>query len=112
MGKAPAAEIWGWCRLFPDDIVQNPKIFLHEGHADAGVNVARARNPDCPGGFENPAAGANPLTVEFVIEFDAPAAIPLALIDLDHLARDAGDSVIGQVVGGIGPNAINGIWWK
>jgi 5'-3' exonuclease len=50
-----------------------------------------------------------PLPIELVIQIDAATLIPLALVDLDHLSGDAGDAIVGEVVWGIGPDAIDRI---
>ena len=100
MREATTAKIRRGCRLFPHDVVQYPEPDLLHRHADAQVNVKRAADPNRSARFENPMAGGKPCTVELVIEIYAPASVPLTLVDLDHAAGDASDSVVGEQIRG------------
>ena len=105
--ETAAAEIRWRRRLFPHDIVQYPVANLLHCKTDAQIDVQRAAYPNGPVRFENAVAGGQPRAIEFMVQVDAAASVPVALVDLDHAAGDAGDPVVRQQIGGIRPDTID-----
>ncbi len=107
--EAPAAEIRGRRGLLPNDVIEDAEAQLLHRHADTQVDVQRAADPNRTGRLEDPVAGGKPRTIEFVVEVNASATVPFALVDLHHLASDAGNTVVGEKVRRVGPDAIDAV---
>jgi len=72
-------------------------------------DVGGAGNPEGAVGFEDALAGGEPGAVEFVIGAGAAGFVPFALVDADHAAGVAGDAAVGEEVGRVGEDEVDGI---
>src|SRR5579859_7268243 len=64
-----AAQVRGWIRLFPGDVVQNFEPELLQGVADAENDVVRPGHPNRAVRLEHALTASQPFGVEFVIQF-------------------------------------------
>ena len=67
-----------------------------------------AGNPDGAVGLEDALAGGEPGAVEFVIGIGAAGFVPVAFVDADHAAGVAGDAAVGEEVGRVGEDEVDG----
>ena len=61
-----------------------------------------------PLGFEEALRGGEPGAVEFVIGVRAFGFVPIAFVDGDHFAGVAGDAAVGEEVGRVGEDEVDG----
>jgi len=109
VGEVAAGEIGRRVGLDPGDVVQELEFeFLH-GEADGMNDVAGAGNPDGAVGSEDALAGGEPCEIEFVIGLGAAGAVPFAFVDADHAPSVAGDAVVGEEVGRVGEDEVDGL---
>src|SRR5580704_18561173 len=71
-------------------------------------DVRSAGNPDGAVGFEDALAGGEPGGVEFVIGGWALGFVPIAFMDGDHFAGVAGDAAVGEEIGRVGEDEVDG----
>ena len=98
--------------LNPGDVVEELEAELLHGEADGMDDVAGAADPDGAVGLEDAPAGGEPEAVEFMIGVGAAGAVPFAFVDADHAAGVAGDAVVGEEVGRVGEDEVDGIFWQ
>jgi len=72
--------------------------------------VAGAADPDGAVGLEDALAGGEPEAVEFMVGVSAAGAVPFAFVDAGHAAGVAGDAVVGEEVGRVGKDEVDGIF--
>ena len=53
-------------------------------------------------------AGGEPGAVELVVGVGALGFVPIAFVDADHASGVAGDAAVGEEVGGIGEDEVDG----
>lgn len=94
-------------RFLPDDVIEQPEAVFQQGHSHARVEMQGAGYPDGAGRLEHPLARSNPIVVELVVDFEALAPVPLALVYTHHPPCHTGDAVVGQLVGWISPDAVD-----
>jgi hypothetical protein len=58
--------------------------------------------------FENALAGGEPGAIEMVVGVGAAGFVPFAFVDADHAPGVAGDASIGEEVGRIGEDEVDG----
>ena len=58
--------------------------------------------------FQNTLAGSEPDAIEFVIGVGGLGFVPLALVDADHAPGVAGDAAVGEEIGWIGEDEVDG----
>jgi hypothetical protein len=71
-------------------------------------DVGSAGNPDGAVGLEDALAGGKPGAVEFVIGGWTLGFVPVAFVDGDHFAGVAGDAAVGEEVGRVGEDEVDG----
>jgi len=65
-------------------------------------------NPDGAVGFQDPLRGGEPGAVEFVVGRRGSGFVPIAFVDGDHFAGVAGDAAVGEEVGRVGEDEVDG----
>ena len=110
MGEIAAGKVGRGIGLDPGDVVQELEFELLHGEADRMDDVAGAADPDGAVGLEDALAGGEPEAVEFMIGVGAAGAVPFAFVDADHAAGVAGDAVVGEEVGRVGEDEVDGIF--
>jgi len=108
VGEVSAAEVRRGIGFDPGDVVQQLKAEALHGVADGMDDVGRAADPDGPVGLQEPAALAEPAKSEVVVGLGALGLVPFALVHAHHLPRMAGDAVIGEEVGRVGEDEVEG----
>lgn len=106
MREVAAGEVRWWVGFLPRDLVQHLHAELLHGVADGKDDVMRAADPKRAVGLQECLAALEPCGVELVIELGAAGLVPLAFIDLHHLARVAGDAAVGEKVGRVGEDEV------
>src|SRR5882724_11418093 len=71
-------------------------------------DVGGAGDPDGAVGLEDALRGGEPGAVEFVIGVWAAGFVPIAFVDRDHFAGVAGDAAVGEEVGRVGEDEVDG----
>jgi len=112
VGEIAAGEIGRRVGLDPGDVVQEFEIKLLHGEADGMDYVACAADPNRSVGFEDALTGGEPCAVEFMVGVGAARTVPIAFVDADHAAGVAGDAVVGEEVGRVGEDEVDGIFWQ
>jgi len=84
------------------------KAELLHGEADGMNDVGGAGDPDGAVGLEDTLAGGEPGAVEFMIGVGATGFVPVAFVDADHFAGVAGDAAVGEEVGRVGEDEVDG----
>ena len=110
VSEIAAGKIGRGIGLDPGDVVQELEFELLHGEADGMDDVAGAADPDGAVGLEDAPAGGEPEAVEFMIGVGAAGAVPFAFVDADHAAGVAGDAVVGEEVGRVGEDEVDGIF--
>jgi len=110
VGEIAAGEIGRGIGLDPGDVVQELEFELLHGEADGVDDVAGAADPDGAVGGEEALAGGEPGAVEGMVGVGATGDVPGAFIDADHAAGVAGDAVVGEEVGRVGEDEVDGVW--
>jgi len=108
VGEIAAGEIGRWVGLYPGDVVEKLEAELLHGEADAMDNVGGARDPDGAVGLKDALAGSQPGSVELVIEIGTAGFVPFAFVYGDHFAGVAGDAAVGEEVGRVGEDEVDG----
>jgi hypothetical protein len=106
MRKTSAAEVRWRVRFFPSDVVEYPKAELEHGHAYAQIYVQSPRYPNSSRRFEDSVALGKPVKVGFVVQLNPSTPIPISLIYLYPFSCDTGETIIGQQIRWVSPNAI------
>ena len=78
-----------------------------QGVAALVDGVVGAADPDGAVGFEHATHRLNPSAVEPEVLERPAAAIPVALVDADALARVDGEAVVGEIVGRVGEHEVD-----
>ena len=78
------------------------------GEADAVDDVSGAGDPDGAVGFKDALARGEPGFVEGVVGVGALGDVPGAFVDGDHFAGVAGDAAVGEEVGRVGEDEVDG----
>ena len=108
VGEIAAGEIGRRIGLNPRDVVEELEAELLHGEADGVDDVGGAGDPEGAVGFEDALAGGEPGAVEFVIGGRALGFVPGAFVDGDHFAGVAGDAAIGEEIGRVGEDEVDG----
>ena len=108
VGEIAAGKIGRRVGLDPGDVVQELEFELLHGEADGMDDVAGAGDPDGAVGLQEALAGGEPFEIEFVIGLGAAGAVPFAFVDADHASGVAGDAVVGEEVGRVGEDEVDG----
>ena len=104
--ETATAEVWWWVRFFPCNVVKNSEAELLHGVTDAKNDVLRTSHPNRAIGFQDALATLQPRAVEVVVLFRAPALIPVAFVDADHLTGMTCNTAVGKEVRRVGKNHI------
>ena len=117
VGEIAAREIGRGIGLDPGNIVEELEAELLHGEADGMDDVGGAGNPEPAVGLGEALAGGEPGGVEgmdfvksgpYRAKVRAGEFIPIALVDGDHLAGVAGDAAVGEEVGWVGEDEVDG----
>jgi len=108
MGEIAAGEVGRRVRLDPRNIVEELEAELLHGEADGVDDVGGAGDPEGAVGLEDALAGGEPGAVELVIGFGALGFVPGAFVDGDHSPCVAGDAAVGEEVGRVGEDEVDG----
>jgi len=108
VGEIAAREIGRRVGLDPGDVVEELEAELLHGEADGMNDVSGAGDPDGAVGFEDALAGSEPGTIELVIGAGAFGFVPIALVDADHAPGVAGNAAVGEEVGRVGEDEVDG----
>ena len=108
VGEIAARKIGRRVGLDPGNVVEEFEAELLHGKADGMDDAGGAADPDGAVGFENALAGSEPGAIEFVIDFGAFGFVPGAFVDADHASGVAGDAAVGEEVGRIGEDEVDG----
>jgi hypothetical protein len=109
VGEVAAGKIGRRIRLDPGNVVEELEAELLHGEADGMDDVGSAGNPDGAVGLEDALAGGEPGRVEIMIGVRTAGFVPFAFIDADHFAGVAGDAAVGEEVGRVGEDEVDGI---
>jgi hypothetical protein len=63
-----------------------------------------------PLGFQDALRGGEPGAVELVIGVGTTGFVPIAFVDGNHFAGVAGDAAVGEKIGRVGENEVDGIF--
>ena len=108
VGEIATGEIGRRIGFYPGNVVEELETELLHGEADGMDDVGGAGDPNGAVGLENALAGGEPGAIEFVIGVRATGFVPLAFVDADHFAGVAGDAAVGEEVGRVGEDEVNG----
>ena len=108
VGEITAGEIGRRIGLDPGNVVEELEAELLHGEADGMDDVGGAGNPEGAVGLEDALAGGEPGAVEFVIGVGAAGFVPVAFVDADHAAGVAGDAAVGEEIGRVGEDEVDG----
>ena len=108
VGEIAAGEIGRRIGLDPGNVVKEFEAELLHGEADGMDDVAGAADPDGAVGLEDALAGGEPGRVELMIGIGAARAVPVAFVDADHASGVAGDAAVGEEVGRVGEDEVDG----
>ena len=92
----------------PGDVVEELEAELLHGEADAVDDVGGAGDPDGAVGFEEALAGGEPGGVEGMVGVGALGFVPGAFVDGDHFSGVAGNAAVGEEVGRVGEDEVDG----
>ena len=109
MGEIAAGKIGRRIGLDPGNVIEKLEAELLHGEADGVDDVRGAGNPDGAVFFEDALAGGKPGAVEVMVGVGAFGFVPLAFVDGDHFAGVAGDAAVGEEVGRVGEDQVDGI---
>ena len=110
VGEIAAGEIGRRIGLDPGDVVEDLEAELLHGEADGMDDVAGAADPDGAVGLEDALAGGEPGAVEFMVGVGAAGMVPFAFVDADHAAGVAGDAAVGEEIGRVGEDEVDGVF--
>jgi len=110
VGEIAAGEIGRRVGLDPGNVVEELEAELLHGEADAVNDMGGAGDPDGAVGFQDALGGSEPGAVEFVIGVWAAGFVPIAFVDGHHFAGVAGDAAVGEEVGRVGEDQVDGIF--
>jgi len=96
--------------LDPGNVVEELEAELLHSEADGMDDVGGAGDPDGAVRFENALAGCEPLKIKCVVAVGTAGFVPIALVDGDHFAGVAGDAAVGEKVGRVGEDEVDGIF--
>jgi len=108
VGEIAAREIGRRVGLNPGDVVEELEAELLHGEADGVNDVGGAADSDGAVGFEDALAGSEPGAIEFMIGIRALGFVPIAFVDADHAPGVAGDAAVGEEVGRVGEDEVDG----
>ena len=108
VSEIAAREIGRRIGLDPGDVVEELEAELLHGEADGMDDVGGAGDPEGAIGFEEALAGGEPGAVEVVVGIGAAGFVPIAFVDGDHFAGVAGDAAVGEEVGRVGEDEVDG----
>ncbi len=108
VGEIAAGKIGRRIGLDPGNVVEELEAELLHGEADGMNDVGRAGDPEGAVGFEDALAGGEPGAVEFVIGAGAAGFVPFAFVDADHASGVARDAAVGEEVGRVGEDEVDG----
>ncbi len=108
VGEIAAREIGRRVGLDPGNVVEEFEAELLHGEADGMNDVGGAADPDGAVGLEYALAGSEPGAIEFVIDFGALGFVPGAFVDADHASGVAGYAAVGEKVGRVGEDEVDG----
>lgn len=108
VGEIAAGEIGRRVGLDPGNVVEDFEAELLHGEADGMDDVGGAADPDGTVGLENALAGSEPGATEFVINFGVFGFVPSAFVGADHASGLAGDAAVGEEVGRVGEDEVDG----
>lgn len=108
VGEVAAREIGRRIGLNPGNVVEEFEAEPLHGEADGVDDVGRAGDPDGAVGLEDALAGGEPGGIESMIGIRAAGFVPVAFVDGDHFAGVAGDAAVGEEVGWVGEDEVDG----
>ncbi len=108
VSEIAAGEIGRRIGLDPGNVVEEFEAELLHGEADGMNDVGSAADPDACVGFEDALAGGEPGGVEFMVGAGAAGTVPFAFVDADHASGVAGDATVGEEVGRVGEDEVDG----
>ena len=108
VGEVAAGKIGRRIGLDPGNVVEELEAELLHGEADGMDDVGGAGDPDGAVGLEDALAGGQPGGVEGVIGVRAAGFVPVPFVDADHFAGVAGDAAVGEEVGRVGEDEVDG----
>jgi len=108
VGEIAAREIGRRVGLDPGNVVEEFEAELLHGEADGVDDVGGAGDPEGAVGFEDALAGGEPGAVEVVIGVRAAGFVPIAFVDGDHFAGMASDAAVGEEIGRVGEDKVDG----
>ena len=108
VGEIAAGEIGRRVGLNPGNVVEELEAELLHGETDGMDDVGGAADPDGAVGFQDALAGSEPGAVELVIGAGAFGFVPIALVDADHAPGVAGNAAVGEEVGRVGEDEVDG----
>jgi hypothetical protein len=109
VGEVAAGKIGRRIGLDPGNVVEELEAELLHGESDRMDDVGGAGNPDGAVGLEDTLSGGEPGAVEFVIGIGVTGFVPCGFVDPDHFAGVAGDAAVGEEVGRVGEDEVDGI---
>ena len=109
VGEITAGEIRRGIGLDPGNVVEELEAELLHGEADGMDDVGGAGDPEGAVGLEDALAGGEPGAVEFMIGARAAGFVPFAFVDADHASGVAGDAAVGEEIGRVGEDEVDGI---
>ena len=71
-------------------------------------DVGGAGDPEGAVGLEDALAGGEPGAVEFMVGVGAAGFVPFAFVDADHASGVAGDAAVGEEIGRVGEDEVDG----
>jgi hypothetical protein len=92
----------------PGNVVEELEAELLHGEADGMDDVGGAGNPDGAVWLEDALAGGEPGAVKLVIGVGTAGFVPIAFVDADHASGVAGDAAVGEEVGRVGEDEVDG----
>ena len=109
VGEIAAGKIGRRIGLDPRNVVEELEAELLHGEADGMDDMSGAGDPQGAVGIEDALAGAEPGAIELMIGVGAAGFVPVAFVDGDHSAGVAGDAAVGEEVGRVGEDEVDGI---
>jgi hypothetical protein len=88
--------------------IQPARRAVGASEADGMDDVGGAGDPDGAVGFQDALGGGEPAAVEFMVGVRAAGFVPIAFVDGDHLAGVTGDAAVGEEVGRVGEDEVDG----
>ncbi len=108
VGEIAARKIGRRIGLDPGNVVEELEAELLHGEADGMDDVGGSGDPNGAVGLEDALAGGEPGAVEFVIGVRAAGFVPFAFVDADHFAGVTGDAAVGEEIGRVGEDEVDG----